>query len=180
MSFMSFFKSKKSLYKISLSVVDEEDDDALKLGCGARLGGAINPTLRLLLLGKNLDNSSGFEKITNNIKTNGLKMLKELMPILVVSLVKHFGLGEAYGLLEEVKDGSEIVTKHLTDLMFDYNKKEETINFYMTADHIKTNYYSKMKKLIEGKTPEYIKLVNGKNHTLNSFISGKNNISNNL
>jgi hypothetical protein len=59
-------------------------------------------------------------------------------------------------------------------------KKEETINFYMTADHIKTNYYSKMKKLIEGKTPEYIKLVNGKNHTLNSFISGKNNISNNL
>jgi hypothetical protein len=50
----------------------------------------------------------------------------------------------------------------------------------MTADHIKTNYYSKMKKLIEGKTPEYIKLVNGKNHTLNSFISGKNNISNNL
>lgn len=60
------------------------------------------------------------------------------------------------------------------------DEEEETVNFYMTADHIKTDYYSKMKKLIEGKTPEYIKLVNGKNHTLNSFIRGKNNISNNL
>ncbi len=84
-----------------------------------------------------------------------------------------------YKIKEKIEENKEY-EKYIKPKNGKDEKKEETINFYMTADHIKTNYYSKMKKLIEGKTPEYIKLVNGKNHTLNSFISGKNNISNNL
>ena len=54
---------------------------------------------------------------------------------------------------------------------------KETINFYMTADHIKTDYYPRMKKLIDG---EYKKLIDGRDHEKNSFISGKNNASSKL
>ena len=50
----------------------------------------------------------------------------------------------------------------------------------MTADYIKTVYYPKMKKFIEGKNPEYLKFVDGRNHTKNSFIDGKNNASSKL
>ncbi len=58
--------------------------------------------------------------------------------------------------------------------------KEKTINFYMTAHHIKTDYYQKMKKLIEGNSPEYKKLIDGRNHEKNSFIDGKNSASSKL
>ena len=54
---------------------------------------------------------------------------------------------------------------------------KETINFYMTADHIKTDYYPRMKKLIDG---EYKKLIDGRDHEKNSFIDGKNNVSSKL
>ena len=57
---------------------------------------------------------------------------------------------------------------------------EEIINFYISADHIKTDSYPKMKKLIEGLNPEYIKFVGAKNHDLNSFINGKNRASSDL
>ena len=50
----------------------------------------------------------------------------------------------------------------------------------MTADHIKIDYYPKMKKLIEGENPEYKKLIGGRNHEKNSFIDGKNNVSSKL
>ncbi len=58
--------------------------------------------------------------------------------------------------------------------------EEKIVKFYMSADHIKTDYYPKMKKLIEGNNPEYIKFVNGRNHDLDSFIDGKNNASTKL
>ena len=49
--------------------------------------------------------------------------------------------------------------------------------YYMTADHIKTDYYPRMKKLIDG---EYKKLIDGRNHEKKSFIDGKNNVSSKL
>lgn len=52
--------------------------------------------------------------------------------------------------------------------------------FYMTADHIKSDYYQKIRNLIEGKNPKYKKLIIGKNHDLNSFINGKNNLTSKL
>ncbi len=92
-------------------------------------------------------------------------------------------------------------SKYETDLLFEIKEKieenkeyeeyiklkktkdgdtEETINLYMTANHIKTDYYPKMKKLIEGENPEYKKLIGGRNHEKNSFIDGKNNVSSKL
>ena len=53
-------------------------------------------------------------------------------------------------------------------------------NFYITADHIKRDYYKKIKNLIEGRNPKYKKLIDGKNHNLNSFINGKNNVTSKL
>ena len=52
-----------------------------------------------------------------------------------------------------------------------------TALYYMTADHIKTDYYPRMKKLIDG---EYKKLIDGRDHEKNSFIDGKNNVSSKL
>lgn len=57
------------------------------------------------------------------------------------------------------------------------HKKNQKIKFYMTADHIKIDYYPRMKKLIEGEDAEYKKLIGGRNHKKNSFIDGKNNAS---
>ena len=92
-------------------------------------------------------------------------------------------------------------SKYETDLLFEIKEKieknkeyeeyiklkktkngdtEETINLYMTANHIKTDYYPKMKKLIEGENPEYKKLIGGRNHEKNSFIDMKNNASSKL
>ena len=53
------------------------------------------------------------------------------------------------------------------------NTKEKKIDFYITANHIKVDYYPKIKKLIEGEKPEYLKLIIGKNHISNSFFSNK-------
>ena len=52
-----------------------------------------------------------------------------------------------------------------------------TALYYVTADHIKTDYYPRMKKLIDG---EYKKLIDGRDHEKNSFISGKNSASSKL
>lgn len=52
-----------------------------------------------------------------------------------------------------------------------------SISYYMTANHIKTDYYKKMEKLITG---EYKKLIAGRAHEKNSFIDGKNNVSSKL
>ncbi len=52
-----------------------------------------------------------------------------------------------------------------------------TALYYVTADHIKTDYYPRMKKLIDG---EYKKLIDGRDHEKNSFIDGKNNVSSKL
>ncbi len=62
------------------------------------------------------------------------------------------------------------------------NEKLERLNntsvsYYMTANHIKTDYYTKMEKLITG---EYKKLIAGRAHKKNSFIEGKNNASSKL
>ena len=80
---------------------------------------------------------------------------------------------------EKIKEIKEI-KKYIKLKKSKNGKKEETVNFYMTANHIKTDYYPKMRKFIEGKNPEYIKLVDGRNHTKNSFIDGKNNTSSKL
>ena len=65
------------------------------------------------------------------------------------------------------------------------NKKEEELQntsmaYYITANHIRTDSYPRIKKLIQGNSPEYIKFVNGKNHDLDSFIDGENNTSSKL
>ena len=60
------------------------------------------------------------------------------------------------------------------------NGGEAVAKFYMTAEHIKVDYYPKMKELIEGENPEYKKLIAGRNHDKKSFIDGKNNASSKL
>ncbi len=83
-----------------------------------------------------------------------------------------------YEINEKIKENKEY-EKNIKKKKKDGDIKE-TINFHMTADHIKTDYYPKMKKLIEGENPEYKKLIGGRNHDKNSFIDGKNNASSKL
>ena len=84
-----------------------------------------------------------------------------------------------FGIKEKIEENKEY-EKYIKLKKSKDGVKEETINFYMTADYIKTVYYPKMKKFIEGKNPEYLKFVDGRNHTKNSFIDGKNNASSKL
>lgn len=83
-------------------------------------------------------------------------------------------------LFYEIKEKIKENKKYEKYIKSKNGEKEETINFYMTADHIKIDYYPKMEKLIKGVEPEYLKLVAGKNHALNSIITKKNNVSHNL
>ena len=73
---------------------------------------------------ESFNKSSDVEKVINNIKTNSLKILKELMPVLVVGLAKYFGVEEVFKIFEEAKEGTKIITKNITEIIFDYNKKE--------------------------------------------------------
>ncbi|WP_418187043.1 hypothetical protein [Aliarcobacter lanthieri] len=84
-----------------------------------------------------------------------------------------------FGIKERIEENKEY-EKYIKLKKSKDGVKEETINFYMTADYIKTVYYPKMKKFIEGKNPEYLKFIDGRNHTKNSFIDGKNNASSKL
>lgn len=52
---------------------------------------------------------------------------------------------------------------------------DEVVKFYMSADHIKIDYYPKMGKFIEGNNPEYKQFVCGKNLKKKSLIQKKDN-----
>jgi hypothetical protein len=60
------------------------------------------------------------------------------------------------------------------------SSNKEKIKFYVTDNHIKEDYYPKMKDLIEGNNPKYKKFIDGRNHAKNSLIEQKNNISSRL
>lgn len=76
---------------------------------------------------------------------------------------------------EDIGNFNSAYDKFETNFKFESGEK-----FYMTADHIKSDYYQKIQNLIEGKNPKYKKLIIGKNHDLNSFINGKNNLTSKL
>jgi hypothetical protein len=95
------------------------------------------------------------------------------------SAYNKYELDLFYEIKEKIKENKEY-EKYIKLKKSKEGKIEETVNSYMTADHIKTDYYPKMKKFIEGRNPEYIKLVDGRNHEKNSFIDGKNNASSKL
>lgn len=60
------------------------------------------------------------------------------------------------------------------------SSNKDKIKFYVTDNHIKEDYYPKMKDFIEGNNPKYKKFIDGKNHDKNSLIEQKNNISSKL
>ena len=103
---------------------------------------------------ESFNKSSDVEKVINNIKTNSLKILKELMPVLVVGLAKYFGVEEVFKIFEEAKEGTKIITKNITEIIFDYNKKEKTIEDFKNSMSDFRIEYTQYKQSLEIDSPE--------------------------
>ena len=79
------------------------------------------------------DKTKKLKKVIENVKRKGFNLIKDLMPTLVVGLIKHYGLEEGYKYFQEISDGSEIITNHLIDTVLDYNRKEQIVTDFQKA-----------------------------------------------